>query len=135
MPTMKLKETLLPRSHATSLSSESSDVWKGSLQHAVVVMESREKEMETFFDQLHEIQTDLSQMSDQVGVVRTNLQLCRRRRSAPSRKKPRQHRSMSTSVNVLTEDEMIDVVHRLLTQIGGITMARQEGRNEVPLIV
>lgn len=37
--------------------------------------------------------------------------------------------------SALTEDEMADIVHRLLTQICEQQMARFEGRNDVPLII
>lgn len=39
------------------------------------------------------------------------------------------------NLNSLTEDEMADIVHRLLTRICEFTLARQEGRNDIPLIV
>ena len=39
---------------------------QGSLQHAMAVIEDREQEMSHLFDQLHDIQSDLSQMTDQV---------------------------------------------------------------------
>jgi chromosome segregation ATPase len=39
------------------------------------------------------------------------------------------------NLNGLTEDEMADIVHRLLTRICEFTLARQEGRNDIPLIV
>jgi len=163
------------RSRGNSVSSTTSSVdvrrsgGQGSLQHAMAVIEDREEEMSHLFDQLHDIQVDLSQMTDQVGQVTRNLQRCQRRqrRNDPlaNRRQSRHGNSGGSSSSssttggvhhappggsrnttcgyasggtwnsALTEDEMADIVHRLLTQICEQQMARFEGRNDVPLII
>lgn len=144
-------------------SSASTDCWRGSIHHAMAVMEHREEEISSLFDQLHEIEDDLASMNNQVGKVSFSLQQCQKRQD-PDRRPPRptpiysshsvsalnrqssfssfigrQHRrSCVTScrdLNSLTEDEMADIVHRLLTRICELSLGRQEGRNDIPLIV
>lgn len=166
-------------SSQTSLGS-SSDCWRGSIHHALTVMEHRGQEMTSLFDQLHEIGDDLASMDDQVGQVTSTLQQCQNRRqqsasqqqqqrrpllpsqSVGSHQQPLQHlpqpeRRGSTASSIgsasgvsagrrrhvgscldlrsLTEDQMAVIVHRLLTRVCEHTLARQEGRMDVPLIV
>ena len=155
------------------------DVWRGSIHYAKAVMERREGEISSMYDQLHEIEDDLTSMNNQVGKVSHTLQRCNqvtqhRRRYNQDRGYPPQpmmsslYQSQSVSslnsqqsdsspfsssanrnqrrssnanawscrnLNSLTEDEMADIVHRLLTRICEFTLARQEGRNDIPLIV
>jgi hypothetical protein len=140
-------------------------------------MERREGEISSMYDQLHEIEDDLTSMNNQVGKVSHTLQQCnqvtqhRRRYNQDRGYPPRsmmsslyQSQSVSSlnsqpnsspfssfanrnqgrssngawscrNLNSLTEDEMADIVHRLLTRICEFTLARQEGRNDIPLIV
>ena len=149
-------------------SSTSTDCWRGSIHHAMAVMEHREEEISSLFDQLHEIEDDLTSMNNQVGQVSHSLQQCtiqRRHQDRPPPKKRssngslyqshsvnslhrqgsfssfiagRRHRRCASScrdLNSLTEDEMADIVHRLLTRVCEFSLARQEGRNDIPLIV
>ncbi len=158
------------------------DIWRGSIHYAKAVMERREGEISSMFDQLHEIEDDLTSMNNQVGKVSSTLQHCNqvtqhRRRcnqdrgpyparpmmssslyqsqsvsslnSQQSNSSPffsfasrNQRRSSNANaawscrnLNSLTEDEMADIVHRLLTRICEFTLGRQEGRNDIPLIV
>lgn len=190
----------LPRTASSGPPSTTSttDVWRGSIHYAKAVMERREGEISSMYDQLHEIEDDLTSMNNQVGKVSSTLQHCnlvtqqhRRRcnqqqqedRDPPQHRPPimmsslyqsqsvsslnslqhqpnsspfssfasrsssgrnQQRRSAATNANAawscrnlnsLTEDEMADIVHRLLTRICEFTLARQEGRNDIPLIV
>lgn len=153
----------VPRTPSTT----STDVWRGSIHYAKAVMERREGEMSSMFDQLHEIEDDLTSMNNQVGKVSHTLQQCSQRRrlvrapratsslyqsqsvsslnsqqnSSPfssftSQQQRRSNCSWSCrNLDSLTEDEMADIVHRLLTRICEFTLARQEGRKDIPLIV
>lgn len=152
------------RTSSGSSSLASTDCWRGSIHHAMAVMEHREEEITSLFDQLHEIEDDLASMNNQVGQVSHSLQLCSQRRPEPRAPRPtpiysshsvsalnrqgsfqstfmsRQHRTRSAAsscrdLNSLTEDEMADIVHRLLTRICELSLGRQEGRNDIPLIV
>lgn len=145
-------------------SSTSTDCWRGSIHHALAVMEHREEEISSLFDQLHEIEDDLTSMNNQVGQVSHSLQQCQRRKDSQPKTRSgssslyqshsvnslhrqnsfssfigRRHRrcvaSSCRDLNSLTEDEMADIVHRLLTRICEFSLARQEGRNDIPLIV
>lgn len=157
----------VPRTPSGPPSTTSTDVWRGSIHYAKAVMERREGEMSSMFDQLHEIEDDLTSMNNQVGKVSHTLQQCSQRRrlvrapratsslyqsqsvsslnsqqnSSPfssftSQQQRRSNCSWSCrNLDSLTEDEMADIVHRLLTRICEFTLARQEGRKDIPLIV
>ena len=64
------KKSKRSRTNSVASMASSVDVWRGggqrSLQHAMAVIEDREQEMSHLFEQLHDIQADLSQMTDQV---------------------------------------------------------------------
>lgn len=151
-------------SSQTSLGSASTDCWRGSIHHALAMMEHRGQEMSSLFDQLHEIGDDLADMDDQVGQVTNTLQQCQNRRP-PGQRRPflpsqsvgsyhslprperrgstassvgsgrRRHVGSSLDLRSLNEDEMAVIVHRLLTRVCEQTLARQEGKQDVPLIV
>lgn len=96
-------------------------------------MERRSEEMTSLFDQLRELHDDLTLLDDQVDVVGRHLQQCqqhRRRRGSLVRSSAKTFQHCC-----LTESEMADIVHRLLTRICELSLSRQEGRNEVPFIV
>lgn len=141
-------------------SSTSTDCWRGSIHHALAVMEHRGEEISSLFDQLHEIETDLTSMNNQVGQVSHSLQQCKRRpgrhpqpspiyssqsvsslhrqnsfSSFTSRHNRRSSVSSCRELNNLTEDEMEYIVHRLLKRICELSLGRQEGRDDIPLIV
>ncbi|XP_057371453.1 uncharacterized protein LOC130692365 [Daphnia carinata] len=157
----------VPRTSSGPPSTTSTDVWRGSIHYAKAVMERREGEISSLFDQLHEIEDDLTSMNNQVGQVSSTLQQCSQRRrlvraqhaasslyqsqsvsslhsqqnSSPfssftSQQQRRSNCAWSCrNLDSLTEDEMADIVHRLLTRICEFTLARQEGRKDIPLIV
>ena len=169
----------IPTSSGPPSTTSTTDVWRGSIHYAKAVMERREGEISSMYDQLHEIEDDLTSMNNQVGKVSRTLQQCNevtqhsRRRYNQDRGLPPTRPMMSSlyqsqsvsslnsqpnsspfssfanrnqrrssngawscrNLNSLTEDEMADIVHRLLTRICEFTLGRQEGRNDIPLIV
>lgn len=120
-------------------SGSTEDCWRGSYHHALAVVEHRGEEMPSLFDQLHELHNDLSSINDQVTQ---SLQQCRSRRrpaseSGRSSCLVRRRRCFGSCQDVhgFTEDQMAFILHRLLTRICELFLARQEGIQVVPLIV
>lgn len=137
-----------PNNHHSELecSSQSMDCWRGSVHHALAVVEQHEEEMTTLFDELHELEGDLSSINDRVT---RSLHQCRSRSSLSSlpgdlqpgrlqRLPPPRRRCCFGScldIHSFTEEQMASIVHRLLTRICELSLGRQEGRQDVPLIV
>ena len=65
---------MAPIASEASSSSESVDCWRGSVHHAMAVIEHRSEEIPSLFDQLQELKSDLTSMSRQVGDLNDSVQ-------------------------------------------------------------
>ena len=65
---------MAPIASEASSSSESVDCWRGSVHHAMAVIEHRGEEIPSLFDQLHELKSDLTSMSRQVIDLNESVQ-------------------------------------------------------------
>ena len=65
---------MAPIASEASSSSESVDCWRGSVHHAMAVIEHRGEEIPSLFDQLHELKSDLTSMSRQVSDLNETVQ-------------------------------------------------------------
>lgn len=65
---------MAPIASEASSSSESVDCWRGSVHHAMTVIEHRNEEIPSLFEQLQELKSDLTSMSRQVGDLNDSVQ-------------------------------------------------------------